>query len=99
MTPGSTVPVSLTFKNTGTTTWAPSGGYLLGSPDPANGTTWEVSVVALPSTVEPGSSVTFSFRVRAPGTPGTYDFEWQIRKSGPAFFGARSAKVFVKVQS
>jgi hypothetical protein len=93
---GARVSVSLTFTNTGTTSWTISGGYVLGSPNPANGATWQVSGVALPSTVEVGSTVTFSFRVSAPITPGTYNFQWQL-EHGTTFFGATSTNVAVKV--
>jgi Ig-like domain from next to BRCA1 gene len=93
---GARVSVSLTFRNTGTTSWTISGGYVLGSPDPDNGATWQVSAVGLQSTVEAGSSVTFSFGVRAPSTPGTYAFQWQL-EHGTTFFGARSTNVAVKV--
>jgi hypothetical protein len=93
---GTKVTVSLTFRNTGTTSWTVSGGYVLGSPDPANSANWQVSSVALPSPVEPGSSVTFTFRVSAPITPGIYDFHWQLAH-GTTFFGATSANVAIKV--
>jgi len=93
---GTRVFVSVTFQNTGTTAWTPSGGYVLASPDPGTGAAWEVSSVALPSTVAAGSSVTFSFRVTAPATPGTYNFQWQM-ESGTRFFGATSANVAVRV--
>jgi hypothetical protein len=96
MAAGTRVFVSLTFVNTGTTAWTPSGGYLLASPDPGTGAAWEVSSVALPSTVAAGSSVTFSFRVTAPGTPGTYNFQWQMQ-SATRFFGATSTNVAVRV--
>jgi len=96
MPAGMRVFVSLTFRNTGTTSWTVSGGYVLGSPNPANSATWQVSSVALPSTVEAGSSVTFNFRVSAPTTPGTYDLQWQL-EHGTTFFGAKSTDVSVKV--
>jgi len=93
---GTRVFVSLTFLNTGTTTWTPAGGYLLGAPDPNIGAAWEVSSVALPSAVAAGTRVTFTFRVTAPQTPGTYNFQWQM-ESGTRFFGATSTNVAVKV--
>jgi hypothetical protein len=96
MAAGTRVFVSLTFVNTGTTAWTPSGGYLLASPDAGTGAAWEVSSVALPSNVAAGSSVTFSFRVTAPGTPGTYNFQWQM-ESATRFFGATSPNVAVRV--
>ena len=93
---GARVTVSLTFRNTGTASWTFSGGYILSSPDPANSANWQVSSVALPSPVEAGSSVTFTFRVTAPITPGTYDFHWQLAH-GTRFFGATSTNVAIKV--
>jgi Ig-like domain from next to BRCA1 gene len=96
MSVGSRVFVTLTFRNTGATSWTAQGGYLLGPPDPATGATWQVSSVALPSAVPAGSSVTFSFRVTAPATPGTYNFQWQMQ-SRSRFFGATSTNVPIKV--
>ena len=98
MRPGAHVSVSLTFTNTGTAPWNASGGYFLGSPNPDNGGTWEVSSIALPSEVAPGSNVTFNFGVTAPATPGIYDFQWQMER-GVTFFGARSINVSVKVEA
>ena len=93
---GTRVFVSLTFMNTGTTSWTVSGGYVLGSPNSANSATWQVAGVALPSPVAAGSSVTFSFEVTAPTTPGTYNFQWQM-EDGTTFFGAASTNVSVRV--
>jgi len=50
----------------------------------------------LPSTVEAGSRLTFSFRVTAPFTPGIYNFQWQLQH-GTTLFGATSTNVVVKV--
>jgi hypothetical protein len=96
MRTGTSVSVSLTFRNTGTAPWTVSGGYVLDSPDPDSSATWQVSSVALPSTVEVGSSVTFNFNVRAPSTPGTYQFQWRM-EHGTTLFGATSTNVPVKV--
>jgi hypothetical protein len=96
MRTGGRVLVSLTFKNTGTTPWTISGGYVLATPNPDHGAIWQVSSVALPSEVEAGSSVTFSFRISAPLAPGTYNFQWQL-EHGTTFFGATSTNVAVKV--
>jgi hypothetical protein len=93
---GSNVSVSLTFLNTGTTPWTVAGGYVLACPDPANGGTWRVDTVGLPSPVEAGASVTFTFRVTAPSTPGTYSFQWRMQH-GTTFFGAASPNIPIKV--
>ena len=95
---GTHVSVSLTFVNTGTTAWSPHGGYVLGCPDPGKSATWEVSMVSLPTTVEAGSSATFTFNVTAPDTPGTYKFQMQM-VHGTTFFGATSTEVSIRVEN
>lgn len=95
---GTHVSVSLTFVNTGTTAWSPHGGYVLGCPDPGKSANWEVSMVSLPTTVEAGSSATFTFNVTAPGTPGTYKFQMQM-EHGTTFFGATSTEVSIRVEN
>lgn len=89
-------PVSVTFTNTGTTTWAP-GQYILYSQNAPGNNRWRVNAVPLPSSVAPGASVTFNFTVYAPLTPGTYNFQWRLRKSGTGDFGALSTNVPVVV--
>jgi Putative Ig domain/Matrixin/Ig-like domain from next to BRCA1 gene len=97
MTTGQSVPVSLTFNNTGTTTWA-VGTYVLGSRGPDGNTTWGLSQVALPSSVAPGQNATFSFNVTAPTTAGTYTFQWGM-KQGSTYFGTASPATSVNVTS
>jgi hypothetical protein len=93
---GSSTSVSLTFMNTGTTSWTVPGGYTLACPDVGTAGTWEVDTVGLPGPVEAGTSVTFTFRVTAPTTPGTYNFQWRMQH-GTTFFGAASTSVPIKV--
>src|SRR6266404_2061613 len=97
MDAGSSVTVSLTFKNTTSVTWTSAGGYSLGSAGPTGNTTWGVSTVALPASVAPGELVTFSFSVVAPSTLATYNFQWQmgLQSSGP--FGQISPATAVQV--
>jgi hypothetical protein len=97
MTAGQSVPVSLTFNNSGTTTWSP-GTYTLGSRSPDGNTTWGLSQVALPQSVAPGGSVTFSFNVTAPAAAGTYTFQWGMRQ-GSTYFGTSSPATSVTVTS
>ncbi|MEP6943442.1 MAG: NBR1-Ig-like domain-containing protein [Betaproteobacteria bacterium] len=94
---GATVQVTVTFKNTSTATWNPSDGYALVSASPLGNTTWGTSSVTLPSAVAPGDSVTFSFFVVAPATPGTYTFQWQMSATGGAPFGKLSPATTVTV--
>jgi hypothetical protein len=91
-------PVSVTFTNTGTATWAP-GQYILYSQNAPGNNRWRVNSVPLPSSVAPGASVTFSFTVYAPLTPGSYNFQWRLRKSGTGDFGALSTNVPVVVNN
>ena len=91
-------PVSVTFTNTGTATWAP-GQYILYSQNAPGNNRWRVNSVPLPSSVAPGASVTFNFTVYAPITPGTYNFQWRLRKSGTGDFGALSTNVPVVVNN
>jgi len=95
--PPQTVPVSLApsqlfnvtikMKNTGTTTWTTADGYRLVSQAPVNNSTWGLREAPLPSSVAPGSEVTFNFTITAPAAPGTYRFEWAMMHWQFAFGG------------
>ena len=97
MVPGQTYPVTVTMRNTGTTTWTGADGYRLGSQNPEDNFVWQAWRFAPPSAVAPGQEVTFSFNVIAPTTPGTYNFQWKMIQQGGTWFGAQSANVAVKV--
>jgi uncharacterized membrane protein len=97
MTAGQSVAVSVTFSNSGTTTWSP-GTYTLGSRGPDGNTTWGLSQVALANSVAPGGSATFNFNVTAPATAGTYTFQWGMRQ-GSTYFGTSSPATSVSVTS
>nr|MCH9652009.1 M4 family metallopeptidase [Deltaproteobacteria bacterium] len=92
MTPNQTTTVSVTMKNTGTTTWTRAGKYRLGSQNPQDNQLWGIGRVLLPSNVSvaPGQQRTFTFTIRAPATPATYNFQWRMVKEGVAWFGAFS---------
>ena len=47
--------VSVTMRNSGTTTWAP-GSHVLGSENPVDNVTWGLSRVALTTSVAPGQN-------------------------------------------
>jgi hypothetical protein len=97
MEAGASVAVSVTFKNTTSVAWTSADGYSLGSAGPSGNTTWGGNAVALPASVAPGESVTFSFSVTAPTALGTYNFQWQmnLQSSGP--FGQISPATAVQV--
>ncbi len=93
---GQTASVSVTMKNTGTTTWA-AGTYSLQSQNPAGNTTWGLNRVNLASSVAPGSNATFTFNVAAPSTAGTYNFQWRMAQDGVGAFGDLSTNVAITV--
>ncbi len=90
MTVGEYKTVSVTVKNTGTTTWTPTGvgsSYYYIAVPPSIQSKFGVSYVALSSSVTPGSNVTFTFTITAPATPGTYQLKYQMVQQGVEFFG------------
>ena len=102
MVAGQTYSVSVTMKNTGTTTWTKTNGYCLGSQNPQDNRVWHPGVrVYLASTdsIAPGQSKTFTFTAKAPTIPGTYNFQWQMLQESVQWFGAKSTNVAVKVVS
>jgi plastocyanin len=99
---GQVATVSVTMQNNGTTTWAPSGdlGFKLGTQNPQDNTLWTgtTRVYMNPGdSVPPGGSKTFTFNITAPGTPGTYNFQWRMVHEGVAWFGALSTNVAITV--
>jgi uncharacterized repeat protein (TIGR01451 family) len=99
MAPSQTATVTVTAKNTGTTTWASQKGYYLGSQNPQDNLTWGTSRVALPKPVAPGEQVTFSFQVRAPQKTGTYPFHWRMVQDGKEWFGNPTAVKTITVEN
>jgi RHS repeat-associated protein len=93
MAPGSTAYVTVTIRNSGTTTWYPGlpNPYRLGSQNPQDNRTWGVGRVELGSTVAPGGNAVFGFTITAPSTPGTYDFGWGMLREGLYWFGGNIA--------
>jgi hypothetical protein len=96
MTAGQSYNVSVTMRNSGTSTWT-AGAYSLGSSNPAGNSIWSVNRVALSSSVGPGSNVTFSFSVTAPAAAGSYNFQWRMLQEGVGYFGAPSSNIAVNV--
>jgi chitodextrinase len=102
MTAGQSYPVSLTFKNTGTTTWTAADLHRLGAESPQNNLTWGAGRLALPAgvaSVAPGASVTFSFTALAPSAPGAYAFQWRMVQDGKEWFGDFSPLLSVQVSA
>lgn len=98
MTPRRLYDVSVTMKNTGTSTWSPAREYRLGAQNPRDNTVWSSSNrVALTATVAPGQQHQFRFTVLAPATPGTHAFQWQMVQDGVAWFGWPSSNLHLVV--
>jgi hypothetical protein len=87
MSVGKTYTVSVTMKNTGTTTWKAGDAYRLGSRAPQDNDYWGRNRVLLPSDILPGAEVIFSFDLTAPQTAGTYNFRWRMVRDGVEWFG------------
>jgi hypothetical protein len=98
MTAGQTYGITLTFSNTGSSTWNTSGGYKLAIA-PSGSTTWAATRLPIKSGTNagPGASAIFSGNVYAPLVPGTYNMQWQPMQEGVTVFGAQSAPVAVTV--
>ena len=97
--PGVSYNISVTFKNTGTTTWQNSNAYRLGTQSPQDNTIWlGTNRVALPYDVAPDEEVTFDITITAPTTEGIYTLQWRMVQDGVEWFGQMSeAAYFVAV--
>jgi len=92
MHPGRKYLATVTFTNTGASTWTASstaaGPYYLGSQNTTDNLLWGMNRVPLPATdepyqVRPDDEMTVSFTITAPSITGTYNFQWQmIREDG-----------------
>ena len=90
--PGETIAVSITMKNSGTTTWTSEGGYKLGSRSPENNEIWGLNRVelAINDTIKPNEEKTFTFDITVPEGDGIYIFQWQMIQESEEWFGAKS---------
>jgi hypothetical protein len=97
MEPGKSYDVSISMKNTGSTTWQ-KGNYKLRLMNQTESISklWGISDIDLGSNIGPNESVTFSFSLKAPETPGDYNLQYQLA-NGNAFFGEPSANIPVTV--
>lgn len=99
MAPGQTYDVSISMKNSGTSVWQKDNYKLkLMNPTEALIKLWGISQIDLGSTINPGESVTFTFKMKAPETVGDYNMQWQMA-NGNAFFGEPTANIPVTVVS
>jgi len=101
MTVGQSYSVSVTMKNTGTTSWTAAGNYRLGSQNPQDNWNWgnNRAYLSAGDSIAPGQSKTFSFTITAPATPGTYNFQWRMLQEGIEWFGDYSQNRAISVES
>lgn len=98
MNPGGSYPVTITMRNSGTTTWVNTANYGLGTQNPIDNNNFYPGRVYLPvASVSPGSNYTFSFNVTAPTTPGVYNFQNRMVQDGVEWFGDFTPNVPVNV--
>ena len=99
MTVGEQRTVTITMKNTGTTTWTRNGGYKLGSQNPQDNFTWGLNRVWMSSSesIAPGQQKSFTFTITAPLTAGSYNFQWRMVHESVAWFGAFTTNQVIQV--
>ncbi|HEX7314762.1 MAG TPA: hypothetical protein VF297_12625 [Pyrinomonadaceae bacterium] len=99
MTAGLIYNVSVTMKNTGSTTWTRAGEYKLGAQNPQDTSRWGTTRVELTpaDSIAPGATKRFDFQVRAPATTGTQPFQWRMLREFVEWFGDFTPVVNVNV--
>jgi uncharacterized membrane protein len=95
MTVGRSYDVHVTMRNKGINPWTASNYYRLALLSRTHD--WGIERVEVPSTVAADSDVTFSFKITAPATPGTYSFRWGMVQEGVAFFGESAPEILINV--
>jgi len=92
--------VSVTMKNTGTTTWRPGGANPFRLAPAVNTQVerfWGISRVDVPAEVAPGGEATFRFAVFAPPSRGYYDFQWRMMQEAVEWFGDFTPDLRIRV--
>jgi len=100
LSPGAPQPVSITMKNSGATTWNRAAGFKLGTHNPQDNTLWTGGTrIQLPveAQVRPGQTWTFNFNIKAPNTPGAYNFRWRMVRELVEWFGELTPNVVIQV--
>ncbi len=96
--PGQSFTATVTFKNTGNTTWSSADNYALGTQAPQDNTTWlGTNRITLPNDVAPGEEVTFSLNMTAPTNEGMYVIQWRMVQDGVEWFGDFSEAVYFPI--
>ncbi len=94
---GGTAPITITLRNTGTTTWSEGDRYRICAINPIDNRTWGSRRVYLRSPVPPGASNTFAFSITAPALAGSYNFQWMMLQETIGRFGQPTPNVVIQV--
>jgi subtilisin family serine protease len=99
MEKGKSYDVSVTVKNTGANTWTENDMDRLGAID--NGGPFAIprQYLAAGESVAPGQTKTFTFKMTAPSTAGTYTTDWQMVRDGVTWFGDALSKDIIVLDS
>ncbi|MDO8953021.1 MAG: NBR1-Ig-like domain-containing protein, partial [Draconibacterium sp.] len=84
--------VSITVKNTGTTTWTKDANFILAAQNPEGNKTWGPDRVTLNEgdSILPNAEKTFTFEITVPDFDGNYIFQWQMMQYAEESFGEKS---------
>lgn len=98
MNAGQQYTVTIRMKNMGLSTWTEGAQYKLGSQNPQDNGIWGIGRVGLGATpVAPGQEKIFQFTVKAPTTPGTYNFQWRMLRELVQWFGDFTPNLVINV--
>jgi len=92
MSPLEQVDVSVTMRNSGTTTWSP--GYKLVS----RAAGWTVDEVSIGQSVAPGDTVRIAFTLST-FSSGDLAFQWQMSRPFAGHFGEATPRRTIQVQA
>ena len=84
--PGASFTKTWRLRNIGSCSWTPSYSLSFVSGEKMGG----AELIALPRIILPGETVDLSVNLVAPGTPGIYRGDWQLRNSSGRLFGTSS---------
>jgi hypothetical protein len=87
MDAGQTITVSLTFRNTGTSTWTQAAAYKLGAVGDTDPFAPARQLLAPGDAIAPGQQKTFTFDFTAPAAAGSAGTHWRMLREGVAWFG------------
>lgn len=98
MNAGKQYPVSITIRNSGTSSWSKGRDFALGGQNPQDAIFWGRRIQFEDGErIAPGTEKTFSFIVTAPEIGGTYNFQWQMVQEGREWFGEKTDNLFIIV--